>query len=111
MSDWSRRSWLRSLGAGALGFAGAPLLKAEEPKGCPIGKDGLALTDFRPKSMLHVKQSFVPKAKFPVIDVHTHLSWTAENKKGVPVGEKVAPQIAAKDALAIMDRKNVRTMV
>jgi predicted TIM-barrel fold metal-dependent hydrolase len=111
MSDWNRRRWLQSLGLGALGVGSGSLLKAEDAKPCPSGKDGLALQDFRPKSALHVKQTFVPKAKFPVIDVHTHLSWTAENKKGVPVGEKVAAQITAKDALAVMDRKNVRTMV
>ena len=34
----------------------------------------LALEDFQPKSMLVADQHPVERAKFPIIDVHTHLS-------------------------------------
>ncbi len=38
------------------------------------GRDGrpLALSEFRPKSQLSVPQHVLPRAKFPVVDVHTH---------------------------------------
>jgi len=110
MSVWDRRQWLKSLGLGAVGLGTGRLVEGEE-KPCPSGKEPLALSDFRPKSMLHVKETQVAKARFPVIDVHSHLSWTAKGDKGVSTGDKVTLSITGKDALAIMDRKNVRTMV
>ena len=38
------------------------------------GRDGrnLALDQFRPVPMLKVEEHHLPRAKFPVIDVHTH---------------------------------------
>ena len=40
----------------------------------PDGREGrnLALDQFRPQSMLKVAEHHLPRAKFPVIDVHTH---------------------------------------
>jgi predicted TIM-barrel fold metal-dependent hydrolase len=112
MSVWNRRRWLQSLGLGALGLGSGRVLEADQQtKPCPPSKEPLALQDFRPRSMLHVKQSFVPKPKFPVVDVHTHLSWTAEHNGPVAVGDKVSFSTTAKEALAVMDRKGVRTMV
>ena len=32
------------------------------------------LTEFEPKSMLHVDETHVARARFPVIDFHTHVS-------------------------------------
>jgi predicted TIM-barrel fold metal-dependent hydrolase len=112
----SRREWLGGLGAGLLaGFelgrgrgdamaAAAP--KAPSPSPCP-----LALKDFEPRSMLHVPETRVPRARFPAIDVHSHLAGTAKADKGVAVGEEVEFYIAGKDALAVMDRKNIQAMV
>ncbi len=71
----------------------------------------LALTDFQPKSMLHVPVTEVPRAKFPVIDVHTHLSFSAKSQNGVPVGEAVNLTAAPADVLSVMDRGNIRMMV
>src|ERR1700686_1164662 len=34
----------------------------------------LLLKDFEPKSMLHAAEHSVPRAKFPVIDVHNHVN-------------------------------------
>ena len=38
------------------------------------GRDGrqLLLQNFRPQSMLKVEENHLPRAKFPVVDVHTH---------------------------------------
>src|SRR5262245_460777 len=50
----------------------AGVLLAQDP---PLdGKDGrqLLLENFRPRPMLKVEQHELARAKFPVIDVHTH---------------------------------------
>mgnify|MGYP002621746032 CR=1 FL=1 len=46
---------------------------SEDPQ--PLdGREGrnLALDEFRPKPMLKVEQHLLPRAKYPVVDVHTH---------------------------------------
>jgi predicted TIM-barrel fold metal-dependent hydrolase len=53
----------------------------------------------------------VARARFPVIDTHTHLSDTTGGEKGVALGEEVTLLITAKDAVAAMDRLNIRAMV
>ena len=111
--DVNRRQWLGGLGAGVLAgagttFGGSGIRKAEAADGSAAS---LALKDFEPRSMLHVPETKVPRARFPVIDMHTHLSDTTHGDKGVAVGEEVSVWISAKDALAVMDRKNVKTMV
>ena len=39
---------------------------------------GLPLEQFEPRSMLHVKETPVPRPRFPVIDFHTHVTWSGE---------------------------------
>jgi predicted TIM-barrel fold metal-dependent hydrolase len=57
--------------------------------------------------MLRVKESKIERARFPVIDFHTHLSFTDRNARP----EKSAPRAKREEILPVMDRKNVRTMV
>lgn len=38
-----------------------------------------SIIDYRPKSTLIVDEHLVPKAKFPVVDIHSHQTATAEN--------------------------------
>ncbi|MFB3825119.1 MAG: amidohydrolase family protein [Bryobacteraceae bacterium] len=63
------------LGAAALAGAGcsrpAPTATSQTRKSTP---PPLALDDFQPKSMLVVPEHPVARARFPVIDVHTHLA-------------------------------------
>ena len=105
----SRREWLGGLAAGAL--AGRGRTSAAEGPPTEATRGSLALQDFKPRSMLHVPETKVLRARFPAIDTHTHLSDTTMGDKGVPVGEDVTFLIAARDAVALMDRKNVRAMV
>ena len=53
--------------------------------------------------MLHVPEHKVARAAFPVIDVHTHLSWSG----GLKGTDKVTFWPPA-ELLAVMDRKNVQ---
>jgi predicted TIM-barrel fold metal-dependent hydrolase len=88
-------------------------MASSEDAAAPARQGGasLGLQDLQPKSMLHVKRTSVPRARFPVIDVHSHLSFTTSSAGGVSQGEDVTLLIAAKDAVALMDRKNVKAMV
>ncbi len=53
--------------------------------------------------MLHVAEHKVERARFPVIDVHAHFSWSK--------GEEMTFLATPAQILPVMDRKNVRTMV
>src|SRR5262249_20875019 len=63
------------------------------------------------KSMLHVKETKVERSRFPVIDIHTHLSSAAKYAKGVSMSEERRWLAEPRDVVALMDRKNLRTLV
>ena len=112
MSSIGRRRWLESMGlvavAGSLPAAvsGAQL---KSPEGS--GKMKLDLADFQPKSMLHVPETKVPRSRYPVIDIHSHLSIRAKSVNGVGVGEMMDFLATPETLLPVMDRKNIRIMV
>ena len=63
----------------------------------------LPLEDFQPRSMLVTKITPVTRARFPVIDVHTHIS-------GFPPG-RVRPPEQLSQIVRWMDELNLRTMI
>jgi predicted TIM-barrel fold metal-dependent hydrolase len=71
----------------------------------------LSLSDYEPKSMLQVRETHVPRARFPVIDIHTHLSVSARSKDGVELAPDREYLGKPEELLAVLDQKNVRTMV
>ncbi len=71
----------------------------------------LQLADFQPRSMLHVPETKVTRSRYPVIDIHTHLSVTAKSANGVGIGEEMKYLATAEGVLSLMDRKNIRVMV
>ncbi len=81
------------------------------PQSAEKGNVPLDLANFQPKSMLHVRETRVPRSRFPVIDIHTHCSFVVASKNGVPFGEKMQYMAPAEELLSVMDRKNIRTMV
>jgi predicted TIM-barrel fold metal-dependent hydrolase len=102
----SRRRWLTDTAAAVVG--GSAIAHARSVGGGRSSEPPkLALEDFAPKSMLHVPETRVERARFPAIDFHTHLSWSTE--LGGP--ERVEQNATVDEALAVMDRKNVRVMV
>jgi predicted TIM-barrel fold metal-dependent hydrolase len=119
----SRRGWLTSVGA-AMAAArtqadGRPQT-AQAPPGAAAtpaapntqsATDSLLLQDFQPRSMLVVPETPVVRARFPVVDVHTHPTFRTRNVAGVPHGEEVRASATAAELLAIMDRRNLRTIV
>jgi predicted TIM-barrel fold metal-dependent hydrolase len=67
----------------------------------------LPMEKYEPKSMLHVPETHVSRSRFPVIDFHTHITFAAGG--GSP--EAVRFGMDPAKCLAVMDRKNIRTMV
>jgi predicted TIM-barrel fold metal-dependent hydrolase len=113
MTGSSRRRWLKTLGAAVAGSSAAwwrsPAFgqaAAQPPQG-----GVLPLPEFQPKSMLQVPETRVERARFPVIDVHTHLTFRAKSVSGVPHGEAVRAVAQPAELLPVMDRRNVQTMV
>lgn len=67
----------------------------------------LPIDQYEPKSMLHVPETRVERARFPVIDFHTHLSFT-DTSGGT---ERSRSRAKPEEILAVLERRNVRTMV
>jgi predicted TIM-barrel fold metal-dependent hydrolase len=74
LSDDFRFTWLVAVGSWLL-VAPATVCAQEPPAGAVLdGRDGrqLLLENFRPAATLQVEQHNLTRAKFPVVDVHTH---------------------------------------
>lgn len=71
----------------------------------------LSLADYEPKSMLQVPQTRVQRARYPVIDIHTHISCSTKSKEGVELAPERQYLGKPQELLAVMDRKNIRSMV
>jgi hypothetical protein len=69
------------------------------------------LKDFQPKSMLHVPETRVPRARFPVIDIHTHLCFAARQERGVPLSEERTHLAPTPELLEVMDHSNIQLLV
>ena len=112
MNQIDRRRWLESMGLFvAAGVFPSPINSSQlkSPEGS--GKMKLELADFQPTSMLHVPETKVTRSRYPVIDIHTHLTIRAKSVNGVGVGEKMDFLATPESLLPVMDRKNIRIMV
>ena len=89
----------------------ASLRGAAQQKPAPQQPAVLDLKDFQPKSMLQVPATRVPRAKFPVIDFHPHLSFSAQGVAGVPHAAERRYSAPPEELLPVMDKVNLRTMV
>jgi len=115
MGGVNRREWLRRIGAAGVASVGVARRSAEgQEAGKPapvVKRERLALEDFQPKSMLHLPETNVTRSRFPVIDVHTHLTMGAGHKNGVTIGEEIRFLASPDEVLPVMDQKNIRMMV
>ena len=112
----NRRQWLYGVGvmagvgmqAGSLAAENLPTAEDAEIKTSPTPLD---LSQYEPKSMLQVHETHVERAKFPVIDFHTHISVSAKAEKGVAISPDRQYLGTPQECLAVMDRKNIKMMV
>ncbi len=104
----NRREWMATLAAAALVRPAA----ADGQRGTTQEKPAaLDLKEFQPRSMLHVTETQVPRARFPVIDFHTHIGFSAASSGGVAQGEEIRFLAPPEELLAVMDHVNLQTMV
>ena len=113
MTRFNRRRLFEILGAaGAAGGLGSCSPGGEQsPKQETKGNGALDLSQFQPKSMLQVPETQVERARFPVIDVHTHLSFAVSFRSGDPHRDEVKFLEEPRELLKVMDRRNLRMMV
>jgi len=106
----NRRQWLYGMGlvAGSgIEVGRADSLPAEDlPQPVP-----LELSQYEPRSMLHVHESRVERSRFPLIDFHTHISGSTKSENGVELSPDREYLGTPQELLAVMDRKNIRAMV
>ena len=78
----TRRQWLYGMGliAGYGTQAASAARTAAENEAQPAtGPTPLELSQYEPRSMLHVPKSRVERSKFPNIDFHTHISGSTKS--------------------------------
>jgi len=71
----------------------------------------LNLPDYQPTSMLHARETRVERARYPVIDIHTHITVSTKEVNGVPLAAERDFLGTPHELIAVMDRKNIRSMV
>jgi predicted TIM-barrel fold metal-dependent hydrolase len=71
----------------------------------------LLLSEYEPKSMLHVRETRVERARYPIIDIHTHISFSKKSENGVELAPERHYLGTPQELLLVMDRKNLRAMV
>ena len=71
----------------------------------------LALSDYQPTSMLHVPETHVERALYPVIDIHTHITESSRSVNGVELAAERNYYATPDELIAVMVRKNIRSMV
>ncbi|HMF65884.1 MAG TPA: amidohydrolase family protein [Edaphobacter sp.] len=109
----NRRQLLYGTGMGLMAETAArstiiPTASAADAKSEP---KPLSLAEYEPKSMLQVRETRVERARFPVIDVHTHISFSAKPVNGVELSPELNYLGTREELLAVMDRKNIHAMV
>ena len=113
-----RREWLHGMGimAGAAalpGTAAAVTAARTAAAAAPEGTRPAAITlpEYEPKSMLQVHETQVDRARFPLIDIHTHISVAAKAENGVELVPERKYLGTPQELMAVMERKNIRAMV
>ena len=108
----NRRQWLcgMSIMASAAAQPGGVFAASKEETQKTAGHS-LSLAEFSPKSMLQVPETHVARARFPVIDFHTHITRSAKSTGGVSLASDRVYLGTPQELLAVMDSKNVRAMV
>jgi predicted TIM-barrel fold metal-dependent hydrolase len=97
----NRRQWIAaSTAAIAVGWRE---LRGQQAGSAKV--DDLTVPQYVPKSMLAAKETPVHRARFPVIDFHTHITLSTGS------GDSIRLALGPEACLKIMERRNIATMV
>lgn len=102
----NRRDWIALCSTAMVAGRGKIRAQATGAAGTQTSTD-LPLPEYAPKSMLKVAESHVPRARFPLIDFHTHITGVRGNSREPVLRFGLEPE----KCLEVMDRKNIKTMV
>ncbi len=94
--------------SGVAARAGVAASSTNDEQGKP---EGLNLSDYQPTSMLHARAIRVERARYPVIDIHTHITESSKSINGVDLAAERNFHATPDELIPVMDRKNIRTMV
>lgn len=109
MSKLNRRE---ALTVGGMGLLASTIRAPRDSQTEQVkGHKPLDLAEYEPKSMLHVKETRVERAKFPVIDIHTHISVSMKAVNGVELDAARNFLAPPSELLAVMERRNILAMV
>jgi predicted TIM-barrel fold metal-dependent hydrolase len=76
----------------------------------PGTRKSLDLSEYEPQSMLKVRKKAPARSRYPVIDVHAHLCFSARVVNGVHLGAERQYLGTAEELIPVMDRQNVRML-
>jgi len=80
----NRRQVLYGTGMGlAASIAAQAGIKAPTSNKEQTKPEALKLADYQPTSMLHMRETRVERARYPVIDIHTHITESSKCVNGV----------------------------
>ena len=96
------------LASGVAARAGVAASSTNDGQGKP---EGLNLSDYQPTSMLHARAIRAERARYPVIDIHTHITESSKSINGVDLAAERNFHATPDELIPVMDRKNIRTMV
>jgi predicted TIM-barrel fold metal-dependent hydrolase len=111
MKTWNRREWLAVTSGGLMMPPVEMASESSESSQDPNRGGALPLQEFQPTSTLQVPVTRVERPRFPVIDIHTHLSWSGRAGAGAEDPQAVTILAPAADLVTVMDRRGVRLMV
>jgi predicted TIM-barrel fold metal-dependent hydrolase len=108
----NRRQLLYGTGIGLVsGVAARAGVKASSSSDDQAKTAALPLADYQPTSMLHARVTRVERARFPVIDIHTHITESSKSINGVDLASERDFHATPDELMPVMDRKNIRAMV
>jgi predicted TIM-barrel fold metal-dependent hydrolase len=105
----NRRRWLANIGT-AVVFGGTSAVSGNPADEKPQSPKPLDLPDYQPQSMLHGKETRAERARYPVIDIHTHLSFSNKAQNGVSLGAERTYLASPESVLPVMERCNIRAL-
>lgn len=76
----------------------------------PATWQALDLSEYEPQSLLETKRTPIQGPRFPVIDLHAHLMFSAHVENGIHLATERQYLATPEEALAVMDRMGVRTL-
>ena len=105
----NRRQLLTTASVGSLGGVVLQTSEARSDETKPQPKP-LDLSQYEPRSMLHVKETRVERARYPLIDIHTHLSFSSKVENGVSLAPERRFLASPESLLPVMERRNIRAL-